>query len=105
MSDSTTSLLTVKVIPPLESDSDQTTKLKDAADHLQSHVSGKPVILNNDNLWEYTDIPKIQKIYKISNSTPQKPSAEVSVNGTGPDTVRVKELERIIIGMMTIKGS
>jgi len=105
VSDSTKSLLAVKVIPPLGPDLDQSTKLKNAADHLQSHVIGKQVVLDNDNLWEHTDINNIQKIYKISSSTKQKPSAEVPANGTGPNSLKVKELERIILGMMTIKGS
>ena len=105
MSDFTKSLLAVKVIPPLGPDLDQSTKLRDAADHLHSHVVGKQVLLDNDSLWEHTDINNIQKIYKISNSTKQKPSAEPPANGAGPNPVKVKELERIILGMMTIKGS
>jgi Kinase binding protein CGI-121 len=95
----------VKVIPPVESGSDQSTGLKDAATHLKTHVSGTQVPLDDNHLSEHTDIANIQKIYKIPNTTQPKKSAPASTNGIAPSAAKVKELERIIIGMMAIKGS
>jgi hypothetical protein len=79
--------------------------LKDVADHLKAHVAGEQIALDNAALLELNDVANIQKIYKIANLKKPKESSAAIVNGIAPSPNQVQELERIIIGMMTIKGS
>jgi hypothetical protein len=73
------------------------------AEHLSSSVEGENLALDDSNLLELSDLAKIRQSYKVPNASKQKKSPE-TINGTSPSPTEIKTLERIVLGVMAIKG-
>jgi Kinase binding protein CGI-121 len=98
-------VLAVKVISHATPDEEQSDKVKVIADHLQTHVAGQLLELDDNNLSACRNLANIHKTYKTSTPGSSKKSSSAILNGTGPSPAQIQELERIVIGMMAIKGS
>ncbi|KAI9705297.1 MAG: hypothetical protein M1820_005296 [Bogoriella megaspora] len=83
--------------------------------HLSSNVEGITVDFSDATFAETRDVPRIRKIYKIPDTASAQPKGkkgQKQTNGTSYDAEitknevdEIKELEAVILGMMTLKGS
>ncbi|KAF2010537.1 CGI-121-domain-containing protein [Aaosphaeria arxii CBS 175.79] len=100
IADSTTSLIAVKLglAPEITNES--------VAKHLGEHVKGESVPLGEEGqeLGQWADEAKLRKIYKLEPAGGGKPK-KGAVNGDGAALDPRKEMEAVILGLMTIKGS
>lgn len=103
VTDGTQSLIAVKVIPPMD-DVEQSAQISAVGNHLSSNVTGDKIPFTEENLAATMNLANIRKIYKTPANTKSK-SSNTAVNGTSPSAAEIKELERIVLGLITIKGS
>jgi EKC/KEOPS complex subunit CGI121/TPRKB len=102
ISDSTTSLLVIKVStsPSITHES--------VAKHLGPVVKGTPVEFSNKTLSEIADLARIKKIYKFNAGQSASPAKRDDVEGNGVDdagTSGRKELEIAIMGAIALRGA
>ncbi|KAF1955124.1 CGI-121-domain-containing protein [Byssothecium circinans] len=73
--------------------------------HLAEVVEGEAVEIGEESgeLDMWADLGKIKKIYKLSDGGKGKKGAKGVVNGEGKDERR--EMESVIMGIMTLKGT
>jgi hypothetical protein len=101
VTEKTASLIAVKVVSPGD---DQDAKVEAAERHLKQHIEGEELPVTNDNVLELSDFAKIRQSYKISNASKAK-KTPAAVSGTAPNALEIQSMERIILGVMAIKGS
>jgi hypothetical protein len=71
--------------------------------HLKESVEGENLTVDEINLLELSDLAKIRQLYKIPDPSKAKKSSG-NINGMTPGPLEIKNLERIILGVMAIKG-
>ena len=74
--------------------------------HLGDVVEGTAVEIGEDGaeLGEYGDITKIRKVYKLNDAVKGKKGGKGDVNG-GVEIDERKEMEGVILGIMSVKGT
>jgi len=97
ISDATTSLIAVKIIPTNGTEDDQVASVAAVSNHLKASIEGDPLLVTESNLAVLSDVPKICKIYKVENKT--------TPNGLSSTAGRIGKIEGTILGIMAIKGS
>ena len=76
--------------------------------HLGEHVKGDSMDPGEalEHVGQWCDVAKIRKIYKLAGIAEAKSGKKgVILNGTAPIIDERKELESVITGIMTLKGS
>ncbi|KAL8691818.1 MAG: hypothetical protein Q9218_003036 [Villophora microphyllina] len=88
--------------------------------HLSGSVEGAPLPFDNSQIARFTDLAKVQKIYKLTSITkgsesgnskrkkaePDQDEAFKSVNGTnGKEDAERKRLEMKVLGLMALRGA
>lgn len=78
----------------------------DPSSHLAQVVEGTRIPFNNESLASITDMARVRKIYKIDAPSDGKRGGK-QVNGrSGRDWEDEREeIEKMILGMIAIKGS
>jgi EKC/KEOPS complex subunit CGI121/TPRKB len=102
ISDTTSSLIAVKLALTSEWTSER------VSEHLGEHVKGESVdpgeSLENVGMW--CDVAKVRRIYKLAGVAEMKSEKKsAAVNGNAKELDERKELESIITGIITLKGS
>jgi hypothetical protein len=71
--------------------------------HLAESVKGEFIAFDDENLQQFADLTKIQKMYKTSSEG--KKTAKHGVNDVQSKSDQFYDLEGLLLGMMAIKGS
>ncbi|OJD36723.1 protein cgi121 [Diplodia corticola] len=114
--DTTTALLAIKV--PTDG---RPLSANQVEAHLSASVEGTAVPFTDDTLSEFSDLPRIRKIYKLDAALPsqkgrnppkkrKQPNGLAHLNGSAADEAPApsddrKEMEACILGIMALKGS
>jgi EKC/KEOPS complex subunit CGI121/TPRKB len=103
IADDTKSLIAVKLSLTPETTSES------VANHLRGVVQGESIDIGErgEEIGAYADLQKLDATYKLGPVGGAKPGGgkKGAVNGTAPEDDKRKEMEAVILGMMTIKGS
>ncbi|KAF2737708.1 CGI-121-domain-containing protein [Polyplosphaeria fusca] len=102
ISDKTSALIAVKLALKPE------TTAQVVAEHLGEHVKGESAdpgeALEHVGMW--CDVGKVRKMYKLEGvGEPKKGKRGAIVNGNASDMDERKEMESVITGIITLKGS
>lgn len=78
--------------------------------HLGENVKGESIDVGEEGerLGDACDVEKVRKVYKVNSSgvgTGKNGEKKGVVNGAGGELDERKELESVVLGIMTIKGS
>ena len=103
MTDTTTSLLAVKILPANPTSGTAQAQVDSIANHLTEAVHGNPIPFTDESISSLTDIAKVRKIYKLS--VPSSNKGHTQSNGVAGGSDVVRDLEPTILGLMAIKGS
>jgi EKC/KEOPS complex subunit CGI121/TPRKB len=103
ISDTTETLIAVKLSLSPETTSES------VASHLRDAVKGESVEIGDqgEEIGAWTDLHKVSSVYKLDTVGGVKPGAakKGAVNGEIAEADKRKEMEAVILGIMTIKGS
>jgi EKC/KEOPS complex subunit CGI121/TPRKB len=62
--------------------------------------------VDDEKIGDFVDLVKLKKVYKLSEPSGKKKGKKEEINGTGGREIdERKEVEAVVLGMMTIKGS
>lgn len=105
ISDTTTNLIAVKLSLPKEGSATSDITAESVSKHLGENVKGESIEIGEEGeeLGRFADVEKIRGVYKLGDVGKGKGKKGVVNGGVVRD--ERKELEGVILGMMTIKGS
>ncbi|KAH7377373.1 kinase binding protein CGI-121-domain-containing protein [Pyrenochaeta sp. MPI-SDFR-AT-0127] len=107
LTDSTSSLIAVKLSITAEGAVAESVSRESVSRHLGHVVQGTSVEIGEagDELGAWCDLDKLRKMYKLSGDAGKKVKRGVIVNGAAPARDERKEMESVVLGIIALKGS
>ncbi|KAF2119733.1 protein CGI121 [Lophiotrema nucula] len=101
ISDSSTAIIAVKLGLGPEVTNERVSQ------HLGEHVQGESVNVGEEaeRVGDWCDVGKVRKVYKLENPKKKGGKKGAQINGVGKEVDERREMESVILGMITLKGS